>query len=250
MADKKYNFFESYHRALSRVSDERYGRVVRAMSEYVFAGLNPSFDDDADCIVWELIQPILERGQEITAARAEAGRVGGLNGKGVSRNLANTHACKSKSKAKQKQNKSGIGEGIGEGNGIFCSDEKEKISFSFVSSDFSEIFETWLKYKRGRGEAYTPEQAKAFYSRLKQLSCGDPAKARQIVEQAMTGNYPNIVQLAHDHSDYYANHRPTPAENIRAAQEAHLRDLAEFINNSKQPTPTEEDEILPSNLPF
>ncbi len=60
MKEKKYTFFESYHRALSRVSDERYGRVVRAMSNYVFESQEPDFADDGDWIVWELVKPILD----------------------------------------------------------------------------------------------------------------------------------------------------------------------------------------------
>lgn len=114
-------------------------------------------------------------------------------------------------------------------------DRGKKITFDFVSAAFSDVFATWLQYKRERGEQYTPAQAKAFYTRLTQLSCGDPAKARQIVEQAMSGNYPTIVQLNpnSNYADNNANHRPTPTENIRAAQEAHLRDLAEFIGSAK-----------------
>ena len=46
MKDNKYSFFESYHKALSRVSDERYGRVVRAMSEFAFNGIVPDFEDN------------------------------------------------------------------------------------------------------------------------------------------------------------------------------------------------------------
>ena len=122
MKDNKYSFFESYHKALSRVSDERYGRVVRAMSEFAFSGVAPSFADDADWIVWELVKPIIERGQEISEARAEAGR----KGKGVSRNKGNRHAAKEGDESKAKQSKSiqnntnqngiGIGKGIGKDN--------------------------------------------------------------------------------------------------------------------------------------
>lgn len=117
MTGKKYSFFESYHKALSRVSDERYGRVVRAMSEFAFLGISPKFMDDADWVVWELIHPIIARGQEISSARADAGR----KGKGVSRNLGNNHAGKGDDPENQnktiqnktKQNGNGKGIGIG-----------------------------------------------------------------------------------------------------------------------------------------
>lgn len=128
--DKKYSFFESYHNALARVSDERYGRVVRAMSAFVFKQEEPSFSDDADWIVWELIRPILERGIEISKSRADAGANGGRNGKGVSRNKGNRNAAKDatepianqkQNNSKQKQNNSGIGKGIGIGEEIIDS---------------------------------------------------------------------------------------------------------------------------------
>lgn len=70
--DKKYSFFESYHRALLRVSDERYGRIVRAMSEYTFNQTEPCFTDDGDWIVWELIKPILQKGMNLSDVRREA----------------------------------------------------------------------------------------------------------------------------------------------------------------------------------
>lgn len=115
--DKKFSFFESYHRALQRVSDERYGRMVRAMSSFVFNDEKPNFSDDADWVVWELMRPILERGIEISKIRSEAGGNGGRRGKGVSRNNGNKNAVKVKKQkqnnSKQKQNNSGVGIGIG-----------------------------------------------------------------------------------------------------------------------------------------
>ncbi len=118
MADKKYNFFESYHRALSRVPDESYGRVVRAMSYFVFAGIEPNLTETVDLVAWELIKPILEKGTELSQVRADAGRSGGINGKGIPRNAGNRHAAKvqKQTKANQKQIISGKGEGIGERN--------------------------------------------------------------------------------------------------------------------------------------
>lgn len=120
MAEKKYNFFESYHKALSRVPDDCYGRVVKAMSDYVFNGVEPNLTNTLDLVAWDLIKPILAKGEELSRIRANAGQAGGLHGKGVSRNIGNDYAKQkqnnSKSLANQKQNNSG--EGIGEGIGI------------------------------------------------------------------------------------------------------------------------------------
>ena len=132
MAEKKYNFFESYHRALSRVPDDCYGRVVKAMSDYVFNGVEPNLTNTLDLLAWDLIKPILAKGEELSRIRANAGQAGGLHGKGVSRNVGNDNAKanKSKSKANQKQNNSG--KGIGEGIGII----KENTNVS-KKKDFS-----------------------------------------------------------------------------------------------------------------
>lgn len=151
MKDNKYSFFESYHKALSHVSDERYGRVVRAMSEFAFKGIAPSFADDADWIVWELVKPIIERGQEISEARAEAGRKGGINGKGVTRNKGNRNAAKNENKtiannSNQKQNNSGIGKGIGKDN-----NKLTNVSIGRLSDDLLVSFEKfWSMYDKKR----------------------------------------------------------------------------------------------------
>ncbi len=156
--DKKYSFFESYHNALARVSDERYGRVVRAMSAFVFKQEEPSFSDDADWIVWELIRPILERGIELSKTRANAGASGGRKGKGVSRNKGNQNAAKnpSESNANQKQNNSkqkqinsGIGIGLGLGKDIDSSLHSESSSSDddkhIQHAGGNSAFDEWLK---------------------------------------------------------------------------------------------------------
>ncbi len=157
MRDNKFSFFESYHRALSHVSNERYGRVVRAMSEFVFMGIVPSFADDADWIVWELIKPIIERGKEISEARSDVGRKGGLNGKGVSRNEGNKNAAKEDNKTianKSKTIANNSGKGIGKGNGIRIGkgqDNLTNVSIDCVPDALSDSFEKfWFMYDKKR----------------------------------------------------------------------------------------------------
>lgn len=143
--DSKYSFFESYHNALARVSDERYGRVVRAMSSFVFKQEEPNFTDDADWMVWELIRPILEHGQELAKVRAEAGKKGGAP-------KGNDNASRT-SKNKQKQAKtSGIGKGIGKGEEIIDSSlhsesplSNDNVSTLMQSPRPDNAFEVWLQ---------------------------------------------------------------------------------------------------------
>lgn len=117
-----FAFFESYHRALSRISNETYGRVVRAMCDYYFKGQEPIFDDAMDYVVWDLIEPILTKGKDISSIRAEAGKTGGCKGKGISRNIGNCNAKiinelgnSKANNSKSISNKSGIGIGVGVG---------------------------------------------------------------------------------------------------------------------------------------
>lgn len=239
MKEQRFNFFESYHRALSRVSNERYGRVVRAMCAYAFMDEQPTFEDDADWIVWELIKPILERGHEISQTRAEAGRHGGLKGKGVTRNTGNQNAKKESEKQKQnnsktiateKQNNSGIGIGKGKGINKEKTKKEDPSSYDYVSPEFREVFDDWLAYKRERNEAYKPRGARSFYNRLVELSGNDPQQARLIVEQSMSNNYQGIFELKG--GNYYGNSnsrpdcRQLPAENIAAAQRDHLQRIS------------------------
>lgn len=125
MENKKYSFFDGYHKALSRVSDERYGRIVRAMSSFAFYGEEPKFNEDADWVVWELIRPVLEKGLEMSQKRADAGKSGGMSGKGISRNKGNGHASKSKANQKQIKSEIEIGIGIEKEIGIGIEDSKK-----------------------------------------------------------------------------------------------------------------------------
>ena len=155
MTEKKYNFFESYHRALSRVPDDSYGRVVKAMSDFVFNGVEPNLTNTLDLLAWDLIKPILAKGEELSRIRANAGKAGGLKGKGVTRNIGNDFArqkqINTKSKANQKQNNSGIGKGIGEGIGIYKETtfvaKKAELSLEQSKADFKESIKPFvLKY--------------------------------------------------------------------------------------------------------
>ena len=96
MKNKKYNFFESYHKALSHLSDERYGALVRALGDYVFYETEPTFLKEDDIMLWELLKPIIDKGNEISQIRSKCGSLGGFNGKGVSRNIGNKYAAKQK----------------------------------------------------------------------------------------------------------------------------------------------------------
>ena len=147
----KFSFFESYHRALMRLPDARYGALVRAMCNYCFNGKSPQFTDDADCVIWELLLPILERSVSISSIRSYAGR----KGKGVARNSGNQFARKSiqnQNKSMQNQNGIGKGKGIGEENKESAIAPKKKFSLPSLEERQKSFAETIRPYVEQYGE--------------------------------------------------------------------------------------------------
>ena len=125
----KYTFFHSFHDALKGVDDATYGRCVRALSEFAFTGVEPQLTG-ADLMFFTLARPLIE----VTLKRAEAGRLGGSQGAGISRNTGNQNATKTIANQKQnnsktigdKEEEKGIGVGEGEGNGIGIEEKGKK----------------------------------------------------------------------------------------------------------------------------
>ena len=100
----KFLFYESFHKVLSKLDDVTYGRYARMIAEYMFENKEPLCDDVVWSVFWDMAKPLLDK----TKQRSEIGRQGGMNGKGVSRNIGNQNAKKqnqnnSKTIAKQKQ---------------------------------------------------------------------------------------------------------------------------------------------------
>ena len=236
MADRtSFVYYVDWAKELLKYPDDLRLKIDDAVKRYVLYGEEPT-DREVIYSMFGLMRTQLDRDNEkwncTKQKRSDAGK------KGMATRWADNKNNKCYQGITSVTDNVNVNENVNDNVNVsyfFMEDRGKKITFDFVSAAFSDVFATWLQYKRERGEQYTPAQAKAFYTRLTQLSCGDPAKARQIVEQAMSGNYPTIVQLNpnSNYADNNANHRPTPTENIRAAQEAHLRDLAEFIGSAK-----------------
>ena len=166
----KFSFFESYHRALMRLPDARYGALVRAMCNYCFNGKSPQFTDDADCVIWELLLPILERSVSISSIRSYAGR----KGKGVARNSGNQFARKSiqnQNKSMQNQNGIGIGKGIGEENKESAIAPKKKFSLPSLEERQKSFAETIRPYVEQYGETMCKKSLILYihYNRVKNI---------------------------------------------------------------------------------
>lgn len=97
-----FTFFISYYEALKYLSDEDCGQMLKAICEYALEGKEPIVSNPILKGYWTLIRPTLDR----SIMRSEAGRRGGKNGAGVSRNIGNINASKSIANTEQPASKS------------------------------------------------------------------------------------------------------------------------------------------------
>ncbi|HZK28129.1 MAG TPA: hypothetical protein VFD00_11405 [Thermoclostridium sp.] len=65
-----------------------------------------------------------------------------------------------------------------------------------LSDEWEEVVLEWLEYKKARRESYKNERSiKAFTTKLKNLSGGDVAAAKNIIEQSFANNWAGIFEL-------------------------------------------------------
>ena len=99
MAASSFTFYQSYYEALQYLTDDDCGKMFRAICEFALCDKTPEFDSPILKGYWTLMLPTLER----SIKRAEAGRLGGIAGAGVSRN--NQEAGKQEANEKQTNSK-------------------------------------------------------------------------------------------------------------------------------------------------
>lgn len=74
--------------------------------------------------------------------------------------------------------------------------KKKNFDLSFVSSEYMEAFQEWLDYKKARKETYQTQMGvKKCYSHLLKLCKGNPAVAKQIVDQSIANNWAGLFEL-------------------------------------------------------
>ena len=96
--------------------------------------------------------------------------------------------------------------------------DKEPPKLDFVGEAFQDTFQTWLGYKKERGESYKSEKSlKICYNKLLSLSDNDPERAKLIVEQSIANNWQGLFELKNK------NHNKP--------------NIADYDNTSKQYTP-------------
>ena len=106
-----------------------------------------------------------------------------------------------------------------------CGKRKEA-DLSFAEPSFQPVMAEWLAYKSERGRQ---QGLKACYSKLRELSNGDPDIARKIIRQSMANNWAGLFPLktTNDYGRSTKNQPPGPDELARAVAEgisrAHTR---------------------------
>lgn len=73
--------------------------------------------------------------------------------------------------------------------------KRGSLDLSIVSAPMRESVETWLAYKKEKGQSYKPTGFKTFYKKLCEMSGNNPQTAMAIIEQSMQNNYAGIFPL-------------------------------------------------------
>lgn len=110
--------------------------------------------------------------------------------------------------------------------------KKVQLDLSIVAPQMLEPVETWLAYKKEKGQSYKPTGFKTFYKNLCKYSNNDHDTAMQIVELSMQNNYAGIFPLRNNNNNNYG--RETITDKIRRTVEeanAFSQQLTDRIGN-------------------
>lgn len=113
--------------------------------------------------------------------------------------------------------------------------KKKGLDLVIVDEPMQEIVDTWLQYKKEKGQSYKPTGFKTFYKKLCELSNNNPQVAMAIIEQSMQNNYAGIFPLRNNNNNNYG--RETITDKIRRTiEEANKfsQQLADRIGDNQQ----------------
>lgn len=98
----RFTFFRSFQEVIERFEEDDQLKIYRGIVKFALDGEEPKFNNPTVEMMWILMKPVLRKSE----VRRDAGKTGGKNGKGISRNIGNQHAAKTKAKQKQINSKS------------------------------------------------------------------------------------------------------------------------------------------------
>ena len=122
--------------------------------------------------------------------------------------------------------------------------KKSELDLSIVAPQMLEPVETWLAYKKEKGQSYKPTGFKTFYKKLCELSGNNPQVAMVIIEQSMQNNYAGIFPLRNNNNNNYG--RETITDKIRRTVEeanAFSQQLTDRIGNQADVCDGDNDEV-------
>ena len=96
--------------------------------------------------------------------------------------------------------------------------KKKGLDLVIVDEPMQEVVDTWLQYKKEKGQSYKPTGFKTFYKKLCELSGNNPQVAMAIIEQSMQNNYAGIFPLRNNNNNNYG--RETVTDRIRRTIES------------------------------
>lgn len=81
--------------------------------------------------------------------------------------------------------------------------EKKQLDLSFCNSQFLELINKWLKYKKEKKQSYTQMGIEMFYKKLLTLSNNNLSVASEIINNSIANNYAGIFELKNNKSSNY-----------------------------------------------
>lgn len=81
--------------------------------------------------------------------------------------------------------------------------KKKGLDLVIVDEPMQEVVDTWLQYKKEKGQSYKPTGFKTFYKNLCELSDNNPQVAMAIIEQSMRSNYAGIFPLKNNNDNQH-----------------------------------------------
>lgn len=89
--------------------------------------------------------------------------------------------------------------------------EKKELDLSFCDSQFLELINKWLKYKKEKKQSYTQMGIEMFYKKLLTLSNNNLSVASEIINNSIANNYAGIFELKNKSSNYnYCSQQDCP----------------------------------------
>ena len=111
--------------------------------------------------------------------------------------------------------------------------KKSQLDMSIVAPEMRKAVDTWLAYKKEKGQSYKPTGFKTFYRKFCEMCGNNPQVAMAIVEQSIQNNYSGLFPLRNNNN--YG--RETITDKIRrSVEEANIfsQQLTDRIGNQQQ----------------